>query len=64
MRQFVVGSGGGTRHGFGEIRPNSQARNATTPGVLRLTLEPGSYEWGFIPVEGETVTDSGNTACH
>ena len=64
IRQFVVGTGGGSRHGFGEVGPNSQARSATAPGVLRLTLEPGSYSWGFVPVAGKTFTDSGATSCH
>jgi hypothetical protein len=64
IRQFVVGTGGGTQRGFGKIRPNSQARNASTPGVLKLTLEPGSYSWKFVPVAGETFTDSGTTSCN
>jgi hypothetical protein len=64
MRQFVVGTGGGTQHGFGEVQPNSQARNASTPGVLRLALEPGSYEWEFTPVAGKTFTDSGTMNCN
>ncbi len=64
IRQFVVGTGGGTQRGFGKIRPNSQARNASTPGVLKLTLKPGSYGWEFVPVAGETFTDSGTKGCH
>lgn len=64
IRQFVVGTGGGTQNGFGKIRPNSQARKAGTPGVLKLILKPGSYEWEFVPVAGETFTDSGTTSCN
>ena len=64
IRQFVVGTGGGTQRGFGKIRPNSQARNASTPGVLKLTLNSGSYSWKFVPVAGKTFTDSGITSCH
>ncbi len=64
IRQFVVGTGGGTQHGFGEIGTNSQARKAGTPGVLKLTLKPGSYGWEFVPVAGETFTDSGTKSCH
>jgi hypothetical protein len=64
IRQFVVGTGGSTQRGFGKVRPNSQARNASTPGVLRLTLKPGSYEWKFVPVAGKTFTDSGTKSCH
>jgi len=64
IRQFMVGTGGATQHGFGEVQPNSQARNASTPGVLRLTLNPGSYAWRFVPVAGKTFTDSGTKSCH
>jgi hypothetical protein len=64
IRQFVVGTGGGTKRGFGKIMPNSQARNATTPGVLKLTLHSGSYSWKFVPVAGKTFTDSGTKSCH
>ena len=42
IRQFVVGTGGDTQHGFGGVQLNSQARNASTPGVLKLTLDSGS----------------------
>jgi hypothetical protein len=63
IRQFVVGTGGPTVHGFGEVQPNSQAREAGTPGVLKLTLGPGSYGWEFAPVAGKTFTDSGRGRC-
>ena len=33
-------------------------------GVLKLTLHTGSYDWEFIPIAGQTFTDSGSTACH
>ncbi len=34
--------------------------NDGTYGVLELTLHPGGYDWRFVPVEGETFTDSGS----
>jgi acid phosphatase type 7 len=64
IREFVVGTGGKSHYPFGKIRANSQVRNATTYGVLKLTLHPSSYEWKFIPVTGKTFTDSGATSCH
>jgi acid phosphatase type 7 len=64
MREFVVGTGGKSHYPFGTIRPNSQVRNATTYGVLKLTLHASSYEWKFLPVAGKTFTDSGTTGCH
>ena len=64
MREFVVGTGGVSHNPFGTIKPNSQARNASTYGVLKLTLKSASYEWKFVPVEGKTFTDSGTKVCH
>jgi acid phosphatase type 7 len=64
IREFVVGTGGKSHYPFGTIRDNSQVRNATTYGVLKLTLHPSSYEWEFVPVAGKSFTDSGTKACH
>jgi hypothetical protein len=64
IREFEVGTGGKSHYSFGTIRPNSQVRNGTTYGVLKLTLDPTSYSWKFLPVAGKTFTDSGTTACH
>ena len=65
IRQFVVGTGGG--EGTYPIRDpiaNSEVHNDETFGVLKLTLRPEAYEWRFVPVEGETFSDSGNARCH
>ena len=64
MRQFVVGTGGTSLRSFRAIGANSQVRNASTHGVLKLTLHSGSYDWKFLPVAGKTFTDSGSAACH
>ena len=64
IREFVVGTGGPTVHGFGTIQPNSEVRNAGTSGVLKLTLHPTSYDWEFVPVAGKTFTDTGSGQCH
>jgi acid phosphatase type 7 len=64
IREFVVGTGGGTLRRFGAINPHSQVRNANTHGVLKLTLNAQSYSWKFVPVAGKTFTDSGTTSCH
>jgi hypothetical protein len=64
IREFVVGTGGRALYSFGTIKANSQVRNATTHGVLKLTLNPTSYNWQFVPVAGKTFTDSGTTSCH
>lgn len=64
IRQFVVGTGGKELRPFGAIKDNSRVRNASTFGVLKLTLHPRSYEWRFIPAAGKTFTDTGGTPCH
>ena len=64
IREFVVGTGGASHVAFGTIKANSQVRNADTFGVLKLTLLPDSYKWKFVPVAGQTFTDSGTTSCH
>lgn len=64
IREFVVGTGGKNHRPFGTPKPNSEARDATAFGVLKLTLKPKSYDWQFIPEEGKTFTDSGSGTCH
>ncbi len=65
IREFVVGTGGGGLRPFETIQPNSEVRSADTHGILKLTLNPTSYDWEFVPVSGgETFTDSGSGSCH
>ena len=64
IREFVVGTGGKGHDSFGAIQPNSEVRNNSTFGVLALTLHPGSYDWAFVPIAGQTFTDAGSMACH
>jgi len=64
IREWVVGTGGASHYTFGLPIANSEVRDNTTFGVLRLTLHPASYDWQFVPVAGGTFTDSGSTSCH
>jgi hypothetical protein len=64
IREFVVGTGGKNHRPFGDAKPNSEVRDATAFGVLKLTLKPGGYEWQFIPEAGKSFTDSGSGTCH
>lgn len=64
IRQFVVGTGGASLRGFFATKANSEVRNSSTWGVLKLTLEPGAYRWQFVPVAGKTFTDAGSGTCH
>jgi hypothetical protein len=63
IRQFVVGNGGKSLYDFDTPIENSKVRNNDTFGVLKLTLHPTSYDWEFIPVAGNTFTDSGSASC-
>ena len=64
IREFVVGTGGKSLVDWGTIKANSEVRDNTTFGVIRLTLRPTSYDWQFVPIPGQSFTDSGSTACH
>jgi uncharacterized repeat protein (TIGR01451 family) len=64
IREFIVGTGGKSHSTFAAVKPNSEARDSTTYGVLELTLHPGGYDWGFAPEAGGTFTDSGSGTCH
>src|SRR6058998_2667684 len=48
IREFVVGTGGAEHVNPDHLRANSQARNGTTWGVLKLTLDSASYAWEFV----------------
>ena len=65
LRQFTVGTGGRGLVGFSPtISPNSEVRDASSFGVLQLTLGASDYSWTFLPVAGSTFTDSGTGTCH
>jgi hypothetical protein len=64
IREFVVGTGGRELRPFDGVKPNSRARSARAFGVLKLTLGAHAYNWKFVPVAGETFTDSGTGRCH
>ncbi len=64
IRQFVVGTGGASLRSFGTVKANSEIRNSSSHGVIKLTLGLSSYSWQFVPVAGKTFTDSGSNACH
>jgi hypothetical protein len=64
IREIVAGTGGRSHDPLGFALPNSEARNADTFGVLKLTLSPHGYTWEFIPEQGKTFRDSGVSLCH
>lgn len=64
IREFVAGTGGVSHYGQGTPLANSEVFNGTTYGVLKFTLGPGTYTWEFVPVAGQSFTDSGSGTCH
>lgn len=65
IREFVVGTGGRSNDPLGFAIPNSEVRNASSFGVLKLILWPGKYKWEFIPADAENgFHDSGSGTCH
>jgi len=69
LRQFVVGTGGAYATPFLRIRDNSEVREASFDGVLRLRLLDGGYEWEFLAAEPERIPagarlDRGSGRCH
>jgi len=64
IREFVVGTGGAGLYSFATPLPNSEVRDNTSHGVIKFTLSDGSYTWQYIPVAGNSFTDSGSGTCH
>jgi len=71
IREFVVGTGGAppenpmtSPRASNSVVDSEKSPGVTAYGVLRLRLSAGSYAWKFLPVAGETFTDSGTGQCH
>jgi hypothetical protein len=63
IREFVVGTGGGTPHPFGQPVTGSEVRITDVYGALELILRPTGYAWRFVSADG-LVLDRGSGACH
>ena len=64
IREFIVGTGGANHTSLAATAANSEVRDTSTYGVLKLTLHANGYDWAFVPEAGRTSTDTGTTACH
>jgi PKD repeat protein len=64
IREFVVGTGGAYHEPLGSTAANSEIRDDTTFGALKLTLHGSGYDWQFVPEDGGTFSDAGSAACH
>ena len=65
VREIIVGTGGASFTSAGSTAAaNSEIRNGSTFGVLKLRLHQTSYDWHFVPAGGGTFTDSGTSPTH
>jgi 3',5'-cyclic AMP phosphodiesterase CpdA len=63
IRQFNAGTGGESAEMPVAIAQHSEALTDAF-GILKLTLDDGSYSWEFIPAVPGQFTDSGSGTCH
>ena len=64
IREIVVGTGGRSHDLLGFALANSEVRDWSAYGIIKLTLAPTSYTWEFIPAGGASFQDSGSGICH
>jgi len=63
IREFVVGTGGYSLYERASQQPNSELWENHTPGVIKLTLKSGSFDWEFVPIDGQSFRDVGSAQC-
>jgi hypothetical protein len=64
IRQIVVGTGGAHFTGLNTPRPNREVSEKHVFGVLKLSLQDGSYKWNFRAHRSTPFDDSGSQDCH
>jgi hypothetical protein len=66
IRAWVVGTGGKNHDQFGThpALTGEIIRDAKDFGVLKLTLQSGSYIWSFVEAKNHTVVDQGHGLCN
>lgn len=64
IRQFIIGTGGRSLYPFGRPAQNSEVRDNSTYGLLKLSLYDDRYEWEFVAPPGADFSDSGSDVCH
>jgi hypothetical protein len=65
IREFVVGTGGKDFRSFSSTPvANSEVRSIAAHGVLKLNLNSGGYDWSFLPIPGDSLSESGSGTCH
>jgi hypothetical protein len=63
IRTFNVGTGGESTEPMIAITEHSEVRSHAF-GILKLTLDAGTYSWEFVPTVPGEFTDKGTGSCH
>jgi acid phosphatase type 7 len=63
IREFNVGTGGESTETMIAIAQHSEARSDAF-GILKLTLDAGTYSWEFVPTVPGQFSDTGSGTCH
>jgi acid phosphatase type 7 len=63
IRQFNVGTGGESTEMPIALAQHSEALSDAF-GILKLTLDAGTYSWEFVPVVPGQFSDTGSGTCH
>lgn len=63
IRAFTAGTGGHSLQKVYNPIPGSEIFDNQTWGLLKLELHADRYTWEFLPVAGESFTDSGEASC-
>lgn len=64
IRQILVGTGGRAFYGISGSHALLEASNASTYGVLKLTLTANGYTGDFVPRAGSSYTDHFTGTCN
>lgn len=67
MAEFIVGTGGDSYQPLPKsTQPSVLAAVETgTYGIMKLTLNPGGYDYQFVPIPGDPpFSDAGSGVCH
>ena len=60
--EYASAADTGGVYNFKKVAANSEIRDNSSYGVIKLTLKPGAYDWEFMPATG-TFTDKGSGPC-
>jgi hypothetical protein len=63
ITQIIAGTGGRNLYTYNKLEPNSEFKENTQFGVLKLILKNDSYDFSYVTTQNQ-VLDSGTGRCH